>query len=892
MSRQGAVAANKREHLAACLGQCVPKGAKVALCVDPEGDLDGEGTIADPSGRAFRVVTYREDDLAFRLRLRELEGGGVSASFPVLVRIARPELVDPDHRIDVSPILDVLARVEGTPIDLRTDAVVTHHTEPVVWPAELQLNAHRISADLRSFVGGYHRLRSAIGKGRPLARYHIAAAIVLGAHSGIEYSELDLPTAYPEAAVARALALTARHQVAAGDRDLLWEAIAGTSHHEAEPLLGHWKALPDGEAARLVVFTSFLASCDVTNAALLLAGRGWFSAPIDVLVDSLPSVVQHLRERPEDWSALCASVDRDTPVATALDAVALITPSRAPETWLALVREDSPRCIAHALALGYLDDRTRSAEVPELGLPRTLPDWAASGLSSWSVAHVDSSHEERAVALLRLIHRVERIQSRLATAPIGAAEFDDALDGYAATDECRLELLWALACKDLDSLDDPKLISRLRHVLGCLERAIDKRLDETDARLADAIVAAPETYRRHARSSARFLAPRARAAAGRGHRFFVWLFDGMRWDTWVDVVRPLLEGAFAIEEEVPLLAPVPTYTRFARTSVFAGAYPQDWKGLRGGFTYNEGELAARSFGIASQREMEADLLFLTHSDTSEAKDKFRSEKPRRFNCLVFNISDDNIHDAQGDLREINDAIRAKVERDVLPEMRRLVEANDVVVVTSDHGFVALRRDQALPAPVHPNVRRRYALAHEELAGATVPFSDQRDVASTTCAVGRSWYSNERTRYDRYSHGGVSFAEIVVPGVVLRRVTATETARIEVVAPDVLDAREDDTIDVAVTVRNRGARSATIRVTTAGAPAQQRDLAKGKEIAFSAQLKATLALRLVDVRVESRDSDGAFRPVPGGVRQIPVRVTARKDKVEFGKALEAFDDLDD
>ena len=74
-------------------------------------------------------------------------------------------------------------------------------------------------------------------------------------------------------------------------------------------------------------------------------------------------------------------------------------------------------------------------------------------------------------------------------------------------------------------------------------------------------------------------------------------------------------------------------------------------------------------------------------------------RPRRFKCLVFNISDDNIHDEQGDLREVNDAIRMKVERDVLPEMKRLVREHDVVLITSDHGFVQLLKQKELIVPV-------------------------------------------------------------------------------------------------------------------------------------------------------------------------------------------------
>ena len=51
----------------------------------------------------------------------------------------------------------------------------------------------------------------------------------------------------------------------------------------------------------------------------------------------------------------------------------------------------------------------------------------------------------------------------------------------------------------------------------------------------------------------------------------------------MDVVRPVLAEGFRVEEQQPLLAPVPTYTMFARTSVFAGGYPNGgWRGIKSG----------------------------------------------------------------------------------------------------------------------------------------------------------------------------------------------------------------------------------------------------------------------------------------------------------------------
>ena len=90
MTRGSSIASDKREYLSVRLAQDVPNGATLALCFDPEGDLDRVETIGDSLGRLFRIVTYREDDLAFRMRLRKLEKTGRSAREPLLIRATMP----------------------------------------------------------------------------------------------------------------------------------------------------------------------------------------------------------------------------------------------------------------------------------------------------------------------------------------------------------------------------------------------------------------------------------------------------------------------------------------------------------------------------------------------------------------------------------------------------------------------------------------------------------------------------------------------------------------------------------------------------------------------------------------------------------------------------------
>jgi len=50
--------------------------------------------------------------------------------------------------------------------------------------------------------------------------------------------------------------------------------------------------------------------------------------------------------------------------------------------------------------------------------------------------------------------------------------------------------------------------------------------------------------------------------------------------------------------------------------------------------------------------MNQETIFIDHADTDVGLEKLRRLKARRFNCLIFNISDDNLHNEKGDLREM------------------------------------------------------------------------------------------------------------------------------------------------------------------------------------------------------------------------------------------------
>ncbi len=150
---------NKVQHLRQRLAEELPAGARLAMCLDPENHLDGNNIVVDAKGRRFKLITYCENDLAFRLQFREAFNQA-SSEDPLLIRVTLPLFAPLSHEISLSYIADIVSLLECGPIDLRTDAVVAHYTEPVVWPEKLALR--RDGSD-RCIPAGNNRARNQLG---------------------------------------------------------------------------------------------------------------------------------------------------------------------------------------------------------------------------------------------------------------------------------------------------------------------------------------------------------------------------------------------------------------------------------------------------------------------------------------------------------------------------------------------------------------------------------------------------------------------------------------------------------------------------------------------------------------------------------------------------------
>jgi hypothetical protein len=198
---------------------------------------------------------------------------------------------------------------------------------------------------------------------------------------------------------------------------------------------------------------------------------------------------------------------------------------------------------------------------------------------------------------------------------------------------------------------------------------------------------------------------------------------------------------------------------------------------------------------------------------------FTDKGARPVNVLIYPISDE-CHEYKGDLAAFNNKIRQDILGDhssgirgILDDLLLRLRPGDLVFATSDHGFIELYPDAAVivsqadvvahKATFADAVFYRYAKRFKPSAMSASLAVEAGSEPHYLC-VGRQWLKREGVGTTvRYSHGGLSLSEVVIPAVRLERVT-TKVAAIELTGlPAVISVDEDQDVELAFGVRNKG-----------------------------------------------------------------------------------------
>lgn len=267
-----------------------------------------------------------------------------------------------------------------------------------------------------------------------------------------------------------------------------------------------------------------------------------------------------------------------------------------------------------------------------------------------------------------------------------------------------------------------------------------------------------------------------------GKKAVILVFDGLRTDAWDELVRPVLEERYDIIESRPGSALIPTETELSRKAISAGCMPAEFQGK------SKRELTLLAAWLKENMGIEPQFEVLRDDDTIASGMTVRYQS-KELDYIVFNFTDENLHHNSQDLAFIyNTTVREIIRQDVRSVLREM-PPDVMVFITSDHGFTPMPPD---PIDVgeeivcdsnlikFSSVRAARGFSGPE-ANKVISFDIRLlkvpipDVPRGCDPVQRllfarpGWYFRRgvyRSSPDRYSHGGLSLAECLVPMVVM------------------------------------------------------------------------------------------------------------------------------
>ena len=266
----------------------------------------------------------------------------------------------------------------------------------------------------------------------------------------------------------------------------------------------------------------------------------------------------------------------------------------------------------------------------------------------------------------------------------------------------------------------------------------------------------------------RFIGPRRRKKTGEVNRAIVLVFDSMRYDIWRQLVKPMLEREYVIEEDIGF-ALLPSETRVSRRSFFAGKPPSSTPKYG-----KESALFAELVSTFHGKRVIMEDLPQGHNRPGMAFAVQSQDKATT--ACVFDFADVLSHKVDWNPHTLIEVFRA-----LLKEVQAFLSAagpKAQVFVTADHGHVLPQGKTPIWLNGASDIGYRSAYSAKRIEGQDaarvfqIPAKDLRHESSGWFVFPRPKFALRDESADRgkpgfqpgasYRHGGLSLFEVVVP----------------------------------------------------------------------------------------------------------------------------------
>ena len=262
---------------------------------------------------------------------------------------------------------------------------------------------------------------------------------------------------------------------------------------------------------------------------------------------------------------------------------------------------------------------------------------------------------------------------------------------------------------------------------------------------------------------------------------YIFMFDGMRWDTW-EAIKPRVlntfQGRLALDGVFPLVSILPSTTAYNKYAIFTGEFPngeahKDWREVLIPAFQKRGIHGVQ--WISDSGNNQEEMLALLEADDVPVK--------------VFNFTfiDQQLQQATQNLSTVYEEIKVNFERLVQPYLER-IPSDSLIFLISDRGFIESTdyrelSEDASQMPSSAVYRQRYVglsslptrtdLANFVFFSASqIGLHPAGDTSHYGFATGRTQIvssadvqpQNNLTPLEpsRYVHGGISMQEMIIP----------------------------------------------------------------------------------------------------------------------------------
>lgn len=500
-----------------------------------------------------------------------------------------------------------------------------------------------------------------------------------------------------------------------------------------------------------------------------------------------------------------------------------------------------------------------------------------------------SKYTERTALLLSALQKLEFVLSTLDIKFEKKNNIDELLHFYKDNKIYLLELFFADLHKTFKALYKDEIKKNLLEIFQKLKLKIQTYLETINQNLCDLIERDINSF-----CSSRLLSTNLIKdmiedfQMGKEQKLWILVFDGMRLDTYEEIIKPELYQQFDIKKEKVYLCPLPSITDIARISLLAQKLPANWQDYYGNYTSDHNILASRGLYL-SREEGKNNLRIIVASETDYGQQKLDAQNAT-WNILIYNLSDDWIHSCKNDIYELNSTIKDSFKRNIFQDLIQRIKEDDTVILTSDHGFIEISKENtvgiALNKGEQSNVSFRYLKNIDNKHGVKIEYGHENVY---TVAKGRQSFLKEKGKISRYSHGGISMQEMAIPGVVLKKITVP-TVNLELLLPEISDVIEDTEKTSKFIVKNTGNQITDFVIKIVYEEKETINSSKlSPQKSFECEFSfiPSFKINLITVKLSYKKLGNE---IVSETKKIIFEVMEKKDKVQIDtSALDRFDD---